>query len=106
MVYDTMASPLGDIIVAAEDDHITALHLPTDRYFDHVPAHWGRKTSSPVLLQAKQELSEYFAGKRKEFSVKIEASGTAFQQQVWDALRRIPYGQTAPYKEIAIALNK
>lgn len=47
------------------------------------------------------ELSEYFQGRRTEFSVPLNPSGTQFQKQVWKALREIPYGETRSYKEIA-----
>ena len=45
----------------------------------------------------RREITEYFAGKRKQFSVSLSASGTMFQQQVWMALRRIPFGKTRSY---------
>lgn len=54
-----------------------------------------------VIQQASKQLEEYFAGRRKKFTVEIEAKGTAFQQQVWEALRQIPYGETRTYGQIA-----
>ena len=46
-------------------------------------------------------ITEYFAGKRQEFDLEIAPKGTAFQQQVWRELRKIPFGGTASYGEIA-----
>lgn len=57
--------------------------------------------SSEVLAQACDELDEYFAGKRKEFTVSCEQKGSDFQVKVWHALKKIPYGQTASYRDIA-----
>lgn len=54
-----------------------------------------------VLTRAEKELSEYFLGKRKTFSLPLEPQGTPFQLSVWRALSKIPYGKTISYKELA-----
>ena len=54
----------------------------------------------------EQEVAEYFKGKRKIFSVIIDAPGTMFQKSVWEILREIPYGETWSYQQQAIRLNK
>lgn len=54
-----------------------------------------------VLARAARELDAYFAGKLKTFRVPLDASGTAFQKSVWNSLRRIPYGRTCSYRDIA-----
>lgn len=56
---------------------------------------------TPLLRQAAAEIEEYLDGRRKEFQVPIHLAGTAFQKKVWEALRRIPYGETRSYQEIA-----
>ena len=58
------------------------------------------------LKQLEQEVAEYFKGKRKIFSVIIDAPGTKFQKSVWEILREIPYGETWSYQQQAIRLNK
>jgi AraC family transcriptional regulator of adaptative response/methylated-DNA-[protein]-cysteine methyltransferase len=58
------------------------------------------------LRQLRAELAEYFAGSRQAFSVPLVAPGSAFQQQVWEELRRIPYGHTRSYGQQALALKK
>jgi methylated-DNA-[protein]-cysteine S-methyltransferase len=65
----------------------------------------GREQDDPVLTQASRELAEYFAGTRRQFSVPLDAAGTAFQKRVWEALRAIPYGELRNYKDIAISLG-
>lgn len=54
-----------------------------------------------LLVKAKNELEEYFEGKRKEFDLPLKQEGTEFQKKVWNALSKIPYGETRTYKEIA-----
>ena len=57
------------------------------------------------LKQLKKEMSEYFNGKRKTFTVKLDAPGTDFQKSVWEILQMIPYGETWSYQQQAIKLN-
>lgn len=57
--------------------------------------------SSLLLKQAEKEVTEYLAGKRQEFTVPVKAKGTPFQEKVWAALRRIPFGETRSYGQIA-----
>ena len=54
-----------------------------------------------MLLKAERELAEYLDGKRKTFTVKLDPAGTPFQNQVWDALKAIPFGETRSYATIA-----
>jgi len=59
----------------------------------------------PLLEQTQQEIDAYFSGNLKEFRIPLHMPGTAFQQKVWQALLRIPYGCTRTYKEQALALD-
>lgn len=61
--------------------------------------------SEIVLVEIKNQLEEYFKGKRKNFSFPINFSGTAFQEQVWNELLNIPYGETRCYADIANAIE-
>lgn len=58
-----------------------------------------------ILKEAKAQLDEYFAGKRKSFDLPLAPDGTAFQHRVWKALQEIPYGETRSYGEIARAIG-
>ncbi len=60
---------------------------------------------SEVILRAKQQLDEYFAGKRKAFDIPLHPVGTDFQKRVWNALLEIPFGETRTYKEIALRVR-
>ena len=61
--------------------------------------------NTPLISLARQQLDEYFAGKRQKFSLPIKMQGTEFQLKVWQALQEIPYGQTRSYKDIAVAIQ-
>lgn len=60
---------------------------------------------SPISDLAAMQLEEYVRGERREFSIPYQVSGTDFQKKVWEALSKIPYGETRTYKEIAIQIG-
>ncbi|NLN60445.1 MAG: methylated-DNA--[protein]-cysteine S-methyltransferase [Deltaproteobacteria bacterium] len=60
---------------------------------------------TPLIKETGRQLSEYFSGSRKDFTVPLLLKGTVFQQSVWQALREIPYGETRSYKEIAVGVG-
>lgn len=89
-----METEVGRLYIAEEDGCIVRLTLG--------PAPEGDSTGeSPLLTRARTQVEEYLAGKRKVFTVPLKAEGTPFQKTVWEALRRIPYGRTRSYGEIA-----
>ena len=96
-----MPSPVGTIVLVAKDNAITALRLAREQD-EGLPS---KATEDSVLYIAAKELGEYFAGKRKEFSFAMLPVGTSFQQRVWQALLRIPYGETRSYGEIALQVG-
>jgi methylated-DNA-[protein]-cysteine S-methyltransferase len=61
----------------------------------------GAAPEIKILSRAARELKEYFACKRAKFDLPLDMSGTTFQKRVWGELRRIPYGRTLSYKEVA-----
>ncbi len=66
----------------------------------------GQHTPSTALLErAAEELDAYFTGKRRAFSLPLRPQGTAFQQRVWSALMKIPYGETRCYAKIAAEIG-
>ena len=60
----------------------------------------------PLLRRVERQLSAYLAGRRTEFSVPLDLRGTPFQLRVWNALRRIPFGRTAGYAEVATSIGR
>ena len=70
------------------------------------PHEWTRDPRDPVLTQAVEQLHQYFARQREEFTVPLSPSGTPFQLRVWQALREIPYGHTRTYMDLARSLGQ
>jgi methylated-DNA-[protein]-cysteine S-methyltransferase len=94
-------SPVGDLYLAATDRAVVALVFrKADLGRLGITAGDG-KGSTPLLETAARQLREYFGGKRTAFDCPLDLQGTAFQRKVWDALRRIPYGETWSYAELA-----
>lgn len=92
---------MGPVTVTATDAAVTAVRFGA--WADGNPA---EEELPPVLRQAVRELREYFAGARREFTVPLAPAGTPFQQQVWAALRGIPYGETRTYGQIAARIGR
>ncbi|WPF66341.1 MULTISPECIES: methylated-DNA--[protein]-cysteine S-methyltransferase [unclassified Corynebacterium] len=91
-----MDTPIGPLTLLASAHGLT-----------HVLFGAGESTDSPIVEQARQELAEYFAGRRREFTVPLDwGEATGFRNQVQRHLLTIGYGHTASYGEIAAALGK
>jgi methylated-DNA-[protein]-cysteine S-methyltransferase len=101
MRYSTLTTPIGELMLTADDDGaLTGVNLP-NRHPD--PAGWER--DDELLADARRQLSEYFAGERTTFDLPLRPAGAPFQLRVWEALLRIPYGETASYGELARELG-
>lgn len=98
MSYD---SPLGEILLAADETGVTGLWFEGGKYFADVldPEHQEQET--PILQQAKRWLDVYFGGQEPDFTPPLHPIGSAFRQEVWELLLKIPYGQTTTYGELA-----
>ena len=94
-------TPVGPVTVTATERAVTAV-----RFEAAGPAVGQAGDLPPVLRQAVEELREYFAGERREFTLPLAPAGTPFQQQVWAALREIPYGATCSYRRIAERIGR
>ena len=98
--WTTTPSPVGELLLVADDEGLTAIS-----FAPHDPVVGERDDDHPVLRSAAQQLDEYFAGDRKEFELPLAPRGSVFRQQVWAALRAIPYGTTTTYGAIAGGLG-
>lgn len=95
----TVKSPIGLLTLVEEAGALCELHFgPYDTE--------ALECATPLLLQAAQELEAYFRGERRQFSVPLAPSGTVFQRQCWQALLRIPYGETRTYGQQAAAIGR
>lgn len=94
-------SPLGGILLAADETGLTGLWFDGEKYYaDNLAAeHEARDTQA--LGAAKRWLDVYFAGKEPDFLPPLHLIGSAFRQEVWQLLLEIPYGQTTTYGALA-----
>lgn len=99
MLHTTIESPVGDLLLIGDEQGLHGLYMQDGRRPAAVAPDW--RWAREPFAAAREQLAEYFAGERTEFDVPLAPVGTQFQEQVWDALRRIPYGRTASYGEIA-----
>lgn len=94
-------SPLGGILLAADESGITGLWFDGQKYFARdLPAERVEQ-NTPALAEAKRWLDIYFAGGEPDFTPPLHPIGSGFRQAVWNILLQIPYGQTTTYGEIA-----
>ena len=97
MRYTTITTPIGELLVTADDDGaVTGVHLPGRH-----PKTTGWQRDDATLAEARRQFEEYFAGERTTFDLPLRPAGAPFQLRVWEALLQIPYGETASYGEIA-----
>lgn len=94
-------SPLGGILLAADEIGLTGLWFDGQKFFARdLPAERVEQ-NTPALSEVKRWLDSYFTGKEPDFMPPLHPIGSAFRRSVWDILLRIPYGQTSTYGEIA-----
>ena len=94
-------SPLGEILLAADETGLTGLWFEGQKYFALYLDEEHEEKELPVFEQAKRWLTIYFSGKEPDFQVPLHFTGTDFQNEVWEILYAIPYGQTMTYGQIA-----
>ena len=105
IVQTRYPSPFGSMLLAATDRGLAGLWFDGQR---HQPAmaDWPQAHQHPVLLQAAQQLSEYFGGRRTTFDLPLDLrGGTPFQQSVWQALLDIEAGQVSTYGALSRRIN-
>lgn len=99
MIYHTyIDSPVGTIEISGDDDFVSTVVFVNEAKQDS-------QLLPRVIRDCREQLQEYFAGTRKEFSLKLSQAGTDFQRQVWDELCNIPYGKTISYLQLAKKLG-
>lgn len=105
-------TPCGLLLLGSFKDKLCLCDWQVEKHRDHVDRRLKRilnaefeNGNSPVIQQASNELDEYFARKRREFSVPLLFVGTEFQKAVWSELLKIPYGQTISYGQLAERLG-
>ena len=93
----TITSPIGDLLLLSDGEALTGVHF-AGRH-GRAPSPGGEH--DPVIVEAARQLRAYFAGERTSFALPLRPAGTPFEVGVWEELRRIPYGETLSYGELA-----
>jgi methylated-DNA-[protein]-cysteine S-methyltransferase len=101
ILQTTLATPLGLFTLAADEAGLCALLLPAEKATPKPTTREVAANSHPLLAEAANQLLAYLSGRLLVFDLPLSIHGTPFQQQVWQELLRIPYGQTRTYGELA-----
>ena len=91
-----MDAPIGKLTLIEENKELICLDFG-EAIIKDIP-----REETEFLKEVKNQLAEYFEGRRQSFDVNLNPKGTEFQKKVWNNLLTIPYGETASYKKIAI----
>lgn len=94
-------SPLGNIVLAADEIGLTGLWFEGQKYFALYLDKEHKKKEIPLFTKAKKWLDIYFEGQEPDFKLPLHFMGTEFQNEVWEILYQIPYGKTITYGNIA-----
>jgi AraC family transcriptional regulator of adaptative response/methylated-DNA-[protein]-cysteine methyltransferase len=110
---DRFTTPLGPMLVGATDSRLCLLEFVDRRMLPTQVQRLRRRLGAvfvpdrnDIIDQTEREIGDYFEGTRKDFTVPIVTPGTEFQEAVWSALSRIPYGQTVSYRDLAEAVGR
>jgi len=105
LAYKMIDSPVGKLKLIASDSGLVAILWENDRPHRVRLNDLVADEQHPVLVKTERQLGEYFAGKRKAFSIALDMRGTRFQKDVWEALLAIPFGETRSYGQLATKLG-
>lgn len=98
-------SALGEILISSDDFGLSGLWFFDENCFPESVLD-NIKKETPVIKQTKNWLDIYFKGKKPDFTPPLNPSGTEFRMRVWEILRKIPYGKTITYNDIALIIAK
>ncbi|MEM7485106.1 MAG: methylated-DNA--[protein]-cysteine S-methyltransferase [Bacteroidota bacterium] len=113
ILISRLTTPIGPMFICATENGVCLLEFVDRRMLETEFKDLQRLLKAKIITgtnahikQAKKELSEYFLGTRKVFDVQVHTPGTAFQNSVWDNLKKIPFGETVSYKQQAERIGK
>ena len=102
--FTTRKTPLGTFTLSSDGHALTGLYPPRHNTVNPRPPHWVEDDSP--FGDACEQLRAYWEGDLREFTVRLAPGGTTFQNEVWNGLKTIPYGQTMTYGELARRLGR
>ena len=104
VIYSHTTGPMGQLLLTSDGEHLTGLYFPC-HHDQHQPGPNWIRDAGP-FGEVRRQLEAYFAGELTEFDIPLAMHGTPFERRVWSALRRIAYGTTVSYRDIAHRIGK
>lgn len=98
-------SPVGNLTLVATETQLYSVFWASPKFSGLPLAGEVFEKENAILKETKKQLKDYFNGERKKFDLPLAWSGTDFQNSVWQALTKIPYGETQSYSELAEAIQ-
>lgn len=92
-----IATSFGNVLLEIQDEKLTRLQFTQDAL--------SEKSLQGIAKEVKNQLDDYFSGKRNSFDLPLELKGTDFQKSVWEAVNQIPFGQTTTYMKLSQKLG-
>jgi len=102
--YSRYKAPFGELLLAGDEEGLKYIGFPEGK--GHLDPESDWQNNDKFFSEVRLQLTEYFAGSRKEFDLELAPHGTQFQLEVISALQRIPYGETVSYVELARAVGR
>ncbi len=94
-------TPLGQLLLIAEDDALTGLHFNGGRHVPAIDAAWCEEPAFLLFTKCLAQVEEYLAGERAVFDLPLAPRGTPFQQRVWREIEKVRWGETITYAQLA-----
>jgi len=102
-VTRSVPSPVGRLLLVGDGARLSGLFMTNQR---HHPVIESRTDDGEAFPDAVEQLDEWFAGDRRDFDLALAPRGSTFQREVWDVLRRIPFGETTTYGDVAAQVGR
>ncbi|RKP51787.1 methylated-DNA--[protein]-cysteine S-methyltransferase [Pararobbsia silviterrae] len=102
--FDTMPSPLGEMLIASDGEALSGLWFLNQKYSPTLDG-WRRAPTHAVIRATHEQIDAYFHGDLAAFTVPLAPRGTPFQEHVWRALLTIDYGVLTTYGDIALRVG-
>lgn len=109
MIYTTTyTSPIGKLLIASKDDKLVGIWIEKQKYYLHnFKEEIKEKDNIEILVKTKKWLDRYFNEEKPKIEeLEINLIGSEFRKEVWDILKKIPYGETVTYNDIAKQIAK
>jgi methylated-DNA-[protein]-cysteine S-methyltransferase len=102
LYFDGITTPLGRLHIVVSDEAIVRIYFPGEKWTER----YERTPRHELIVLAKTQLAEYFAGERRKFDLPLLPQGSEFQIKVWKTIAKIPYGKTITYADEAKKMRK